>query len=89
LESRNGELVGKMVGPGRGQWVYLHKNNDGSIVAFSDEPVLMFIPDTANPPNLKRREELWVEVTIPKKGPPRPIRVGIKKDGVLAPLDLK
>jgi hypothetical protein len=58
-------------------------------VAFSHEPVLMFIPDTANAPNLKRGEELWVEVTIPKKGPPRPIRVGIKKDGVLAPLELK
>lgn len=26
-------------------------------------------------------EELWVEVTVPKKGPPRPIRLGVKKNG--------
>jgi len=29
-----------------------------------------------------------VEVTVPAKGPPRPIRLGIKKDGVLNPLQL-
>jgi hypothetical protein len=35
-------------------------------------------------------EELWVEVTIPKKGPPRPIRLGVKKgDGAIIPLALK
>ena len=78
-----------MLGPGPGQWVYLHKNPDGRVVAFSEQPVLMFIPDTANVPNLKPGEELWVEVTIPKKGPPRPIRVGIKRNGVLTPLEFK
>ncbi len=30
--------------------------------------------------------ELWAEVTIPRKGPPRPIRLGIKKDGQLEPV---
>jgi len=30
--------------------------------------------------------ELWAEVTIPHKGPPRPIRLGIKKDGQIAPV---
>jgi hypothetical protein len=33
-------------------------------------------------------EELWVEVTLPRRGPPRPIRLAVKKDGVLTPLDL-
>jgi len=87
LESRDGKLVGKMVGPGPGQWVYVHRNPDGNFVAFSDEPVLLFIPDTANVPSLKRGEEVWVEVTIPKKGPPRPIRAGIKKNGMITPLE--
>jgi hypothetical protein len=32
-----------------------------------------------NPP------ELWAEVTIPRKGPPRPIRLGIKKEGQIQP----
>ena len=35
-----------------------------------------------------RGEELWVEVTLPKQGGPRPIRLAVKKDGVLAPLEL-
>lgn len=87
FEVRDGKLVGKAQGSGPGGWVYLHKNPDGSVVAFSREPVLVFIPDTANVPMLKRGEEMWVEVTVPKKGPPRPIRVGIKKDGVLTPLE--
>jgi len=35
-------------------------------------------------------KELWGEVTIPKKGPPRPIRLGVKKgDGPITPLELR
>ena len=56
---------------------------------FIEEPVAFFIPEHApNPARLNRGEELWVEVTVPKQGPPRPIRLGIKKDGVLTPLNL-
>jgi hypothetical protein len=32
--------------------------------------------------------ELWIEATLPHKGPPRPIRLAVKKDGVLTPLSL-
>jgi hypothetical protein len=52
-------------------------------------PVAYFIPD--NVPDPSRRapgEELWVEVTLPKKGPPRPIQLGVKKDGKITPLNL-
>lgn len=30
---------------------------------------------------------LWVEVTIPRKGPPRPIRMGFDKDGQFKAVD--
>jgi hypothetical protein len=30
--------------------------------------------------------EVWAEVTIPRKGPPRPIRLAMKKDGRLEPI---
>jgi len=54
------------------------------------EPVLYFIPDTApNPAALKSGEELWVEVTIPKKGPPRPIQLALKSNGTWKPLDIR
>jgi hypothetical protein len=51
------------------------------------EPVAFFIPEhVADPSWRKVGEEMWVEVTVPKRGPPRPIRLGVKKDGVLTPL---
>lgn len=89
LEVRDGRLIGKAQGKGPGGWVYLHRNADGSVVAFSEQPVLVFIPEKAVVPALQRGEEMWVEVKIPKKGPPRPIRVGTKKGGVLTPLELR
>ncbi|HLV85362.1 MAG TPA: hypothetical protein VKV39_00190 [Candidatus Sulfotelmatobacter sp.] len=55
------------------------------------EPVLFFIPDTSREFwMLKPGEEMWVLATIPGKGPPRPIRVGIKKagDATITPLDV-
>ena len=62
----------------------------GQNLAVLDRPVAFFI--TEHIPDPSRRppgEELWVEVTIPKKGPPRPIRLGVKKTGgPIVPLDV-
>ncbi|HEV3254520.1 MAG TPA: hypothetical protein VG033_08940 [Candidatus Acidoferrales bacterium] len=88
LEVRNNQLIAKQQGSGPGEWIHLRKNNDGTIVALSEEPVLVFISEHAEIPSLKAGQEMWVEVTVPAKGPPRPIRIGIKKGGVLTPLKL-
>jgi hypothetical protein len=54
------------------------------------EPVAFFLPEhAADPSRVAPGEELWVEVSVPANGPPRPLRLGIKKDGVLKPLDLQ
>ncbi|HAR95877.1 MAG TPA: hypothetical protein DCR97_07945 [Deltaproteobacteria bacterium] len=55
-----------------------------------DEPVAFFIPEHVPDPSRRSPDEqLWVEVTIPKKGIPRPIRLGVKKEGgSIVPLDL-
>ena len=55
------------------------------------EPVAFFITEHIPDPSGRHEgEELWVEVTIPKKGPPRPIRLGVKKgDGPILPLELR
>jgi hypothetical protein len=59
-------------------------------VATITEPVAYFIPEHIEDPSRRPAgEELWVEVTVPPKGPPRPIQLGVKKDGVLTPLDLR
>ena len=57
-------------------------NSNGQTVLRVMEPVLFFISDTAkDPTGLPRGDELWVLATIPRKGPPRPIALGIKKAG--------
>ena len=48
-----------------------------------------FIPDTAKSPfPSKPGEELWVEVTVPPAGPPRPIQLAVSDNGVWKPLHL-
>ena len=60
-------------------------------VAVLDEPVAFFIPEHVPDPSRRPPgEQLWVEATIPKKGIPRPIRIGVRKgSGQIVPLDLK
>jgi hypothetical protein len=54
-----------------------------------ESPVAYFIPEhAADPSSRPAGEQLWVEVTLPRQGAPRPIRLGVRKDGVLTPLDL-
>ena len=56
-----------------------------------DEPILFFISDTAKDPSrLPAGDEMWVLATIPRKGPPRPIALGVKKAGetAITPLGL-
>jgi len=56
-------------------------------VASVSQPVAFFIPEKIPDPSRRERgEELWMEVTVPRKGPVRPLRLGVKKDGVLTPL---
>jgi hypothetical protein len=52
-----------------------------------EEPVDFNIAETAaNPAALKAGQELWIEVTVPPKGPPRPIQLALKDGGAWRPL---
>jgi hypothetical protein len=42
-----------------------------------------------SPLPLKPGQELWVEVTVPPKGPPRPLQVALKDNGAWKPLGLE
>jgi hypothetical protein len=54
------------------------------------EPLAYFIPEhVADPSRRPAGETLWVEVTVPPKGAPRPIRLGVKKEGAAAPEELR
>lgn len=62
----------------------------GDTRAVLEQPVAFFIPEHIPDPSRRAvDEELWVEITIPRKGPPRPIRLGAKKgNGPIVPLQL-
>jgi hypothetical protein len=50
-------------------------------------PVDFYIPDNAtDPTRLKPGQELWIEVTLPPKGPPRPLQLALKDNGAWKPL---
>jgi uncharacterized membrane-anchored protein len=58
-------------------------------IVILQEPLAYFIPEHVPDPSRRAaNEQLWVEVTLPKKGPLRPIRLGVKNGDVLTPLPL-
>ncbi len=89
LRSENGQLIAVPSEKENAISVRLRMVNN-AMVANIAEPVLYFIPEHAEISQRRPAgEELWVEVTLPRKGPPRPIRLGVKKNGVLTPLDVR
>ena len=86
LSARNGRLVATRVPPGAGSEAMLA--GPEARPPFLVEPVAFFIPERVPDPSRRAPgEELWVEVSVPRKGPPRPVRLGVRKDGVLTPLE--
>jgi hypothetical protein len=65
-------------------WSRQTSRGDGSFLLSS--PVLFFIPEHAEAPRLGGGSELWAEVTVPTKGPPRPIQLAIKRGSSWTPL---
>lgn len=52
-----------------------------------DEPVNFYlVRGLASPLPIKPGQELWIEVTVPSQGPPRPLQLALKQDGAWKPL---
>jgi hypothetical protein len=52
-----------------------------------DEPVDFYIAEHAvSPLPVKPGQELWIEVTVPPLGPPRPLQLALKDNGAWKPL---
>lgn len=61
---------------------------DGRVLGVLDRPVAYFISEAVSDPSIRPAgEQLWAEVTVPYRGPPRPIRLGVLKSGTLTPLE--
>ncbi len=85
LSIEEGKLVASPTSAPGAVWI----RTIGKDTAVLQEPLAYFIPEHVPDPSRRPPgEELWVEVSVPAKGPPRPIRLGVKKDGVLTPLEL-
>ena len=81
--------------PIRGRYLALRLAPEGDAQWYgrtNGQVVLFFVPEHALPFETGRAArnapELWAEVTIPRKGPPRPIRLALKKAGKLEPIDI-
>jgi hypothetical protein len=87
LAMRNGVLTA--VGNEDGEfWVNVRDVNHQP-VAIVNTQTPFFVPEHAIVPSPRADQiELWIEATLPRKGPPRPIRLATKKDGVITPLPL-
>jgi hypothetical protein len=75
LRVENGRLAAVLDEDGE-RLVMRDRRSDRLVVI---EPLAFFIPEhAADPSRLGAGEELWVEVTVPRRGPPRPIRLGVR-----------
>lgn len=51
------------------------------------QPVPFYVAEgTIAPSRLRAGQELWMEVTVPPAGPPRPLQLALKDNGVWKPL---
>jgi hypothetical protein len=59
----------------------------GRVSDWSVGPVAVFIPEHVPDPTIRKQgEELWAEVTVPRRGLPRAIRLGVKRGNRLEAL---
>ncbi|HWJ04237.1 MAG TPA: hypothetical protein VNS57_00420 [Steroidobacteraceae bacterium] len=66
------------------------RRGDGSVTTARwqlVQPVAFFLPEHVRDPTLDVQPgELWVEVTVPPDGAPRPIRLGLRRDDGIEPI---
>jgi hypothetical protein len=94
MGTKDGKLVAERIVDSRdgrnGQNIVLHKGQTCSDATLW-RPVDFYLSETAKSPfPLRTGQELWVEVTVPSAGPPRPISLAIKSaDSQWQPLNYR
>jgi hypothetical protein len=90
LTVENGKIVANPADHFTGLSVAAPTARQGQILAALSPPVVYFIPEHATDPLRGRRPgTLFIEATIPRKGSPRPIRLGVQVDGRIEPLSVE
>jgi hypothetical protein len=87
LGVENGRIVAIRASRYTGLSVSGPQLRDGEMLATLSPPVVYFLPEHgADPMRNPTAGTLFLEVTIPPKGPPRPIRFGTKVGSEIVPL---
>ena len=90
LSAEGGHLVASPAPQTTGLRVTRWRTANGEVAVALSEPVLFFLPEHAEIPAMRQPgAEMWIEVTVPAKGPPRPIRLAVKRGETFTPLDIK
>jgi hypothetical protein len=90
LRVRGGRVVGEALAPGtRGQAPGVEATWLASGLARLQPPLAFFLPEHGSDPSRRAAgEELWAEVSLPGRGAPRPIRLGVRRAGQSEPVPL-
>jgi hypothetical protein len=92
VEVREGRAVGVLRGDAatpddRHSLVFVRTKDAADARWRTLRPVVFFLAEHASDPTLGRRPgELWVEATLPPAGEPRPVRLGLHREGRIEPL---
>ena len=89
LEVRGDRLVA--VPDEQGRVLFGRDSCGGEECVTLTEPLAFFIPEDVPDPSMRSPgEELWVKVTVPPRGAPRPIELGVSRGGgEIEPLRLR
>ena len=89
LQGQGDRLVAENDGDGE-RYAGALIRRDGQTLVELSEPLALFIPpDVKDPSRRSPSDPLWVEVTLPRSGPPRPIQLGVMRGGRVRPLSLR
>ncbi|MGB7282158.1 MAG: hypothetical protein WBE13_07850 [Candidatus Acidiferrum sp.] len=87
LTVENGRVVANPADHFTGLTVSGPRWQDGEMLAMLSPPVVYFLPEHAlNPMSGRPTGTLFLELTVPREGPPRPIRFGTRAGGEIISL---
>jgi hypothetical protein len=88
LAVENGQLVAHKTERPTGMIInsWGRRTNPANDIFMLSTPAVFFIPEHASAPRVGPGGELWAEVTVPRKGPPRPIQLAVKRGQEWIPL---
>ena len=87
LAVHEGRLVADYAPPPAGLHVRVSPDEGTGVLL---EPLAYFVRDpVAGSPQPQATEDLWIEVSVPRAGPPRPIRLGTRRGDRVEPLAVR